>query len=166
MFPSRISVFLVIIEIYQIKCMFFPQYSVMQASLVQSIVTCNLAISFRTRTQINAAISFPIAIPDRKMYLNVGYQFNYGTPFALSNFIKPPYVQNYLKERQFGDEQITATNASEHKERRAVDVSLADMDITAGELYNTLMDYLARFYFDSKNVLRKCQKVTSAFFQC
>lgn len=82
------------------------------------------------------------------MYLNVGYQFNYGTPFALSNFYKPPYVQNYLSERrQFDDEQITTTNASEHRHRRDVDVSLADMDITAGELYATLMEYLTRFFF-------------------
>lgn len=89
--------------------------------------------------QVNAAISFPIEIPDRKAYLNVGYQFNYGTPFALSNFYKPPYLQNYPSDRKFDDDTVVNDTV---RRKRDLGGGLAEMDVTAGELYNTLIDYM------------------------
>lgn len=37
----------------------------------------------------------------RKLFFNIGFQFNYGEPFALTNFSNATYYQNIFNSREF-----------------------------------------------------------------
>lgn len=105
----------------------------------------------------------------RKLFFNVGFQFNYGEPFALTNFYKAPYFQNIFNSRdlndensdkfnnsmhiddklQFSDEDDTTENTTteqneseNYAESRSMDGSneLAGKDLTAAQLYESIED--------------------------
>lgn len=50
----------------------------------------------------------------RKLFFNVGFQFNYAEPFALTNFYKAPYFQNIFNSRDFKAKQLDKFNNSLH----------------------------------------------------
>lgn len=118
------------------------------------------------RFQIVAAMSWPVDIPDRKFFINLGFQFNYNLPFSPTSFYNPMY---FPRSRAFLDDgkslqttnvnvQLNSTNAENNTTTAAPDDnhSVEDddnkygqrnrRDMSAGELYasfeNTLMEYV------------------------
>lgn len=85
------------------------------------------------------AVSWPIPYknPLRKLFFNVGFQFNYGEPFALSNFYNATYFPNALSGREIksndGDnEGRVLSNTNE----------LMGRDLTAAQLYESIENNL------------------------
>lgn len=74
------------------------------------------------RFQITFAISWPIEVPDRKLYMNNGFQFNYNVATSPTTFYKPaffPYdgrsLLGNIEDAMFGhsDGNITDSTISE-----------------------------------------------------
>lgn len=115
-------------------------------------------------------VSWPIPYknPQRKLFFNTGFQFNYGEPFSLSSFYNATYFQNTLDGRQNLDDNILSSEifakSSEHKTvdvndtqftndsqskrfvERSIDSSQSDLigsDLTAAQLYQSIEDNIA-----------------------
>lgn len=76
----------------------------------------------------------------RKLFFNVGFQFNYGEPFRPSNFYNATYFQNpFGGSRDFKDETSNSTGA---ESARSLDGSneIVGSDLTAGQLYESIED--------------------------
>lgn len=85
------------------------------------------------------AVSWPIPYknPLRKLFFNVGFQFNYGEPFDLSNFYNATYFPNAFSGRKIdsndGDDKGRGfSNANE----------LKGSDLTAAQLYESIENNL------------------------
>jgi len=106
-----------------------------------------------TVLQIVAAVSWPIVDPDRKAFVNVGFQFNYNMPYTASSFYNPMYWARDLSvDAQPQNDTETHDNDNDIKnvtKRNIVDADTFDktkypselnndMDISAGELYKSL----------------------------
>lgn len=84
----------------------------------------------------------------RKLFFNVGFQFNYGEPFRPSNFYNATYFQNpFGGSRDLRDQHTNSTeiiNSSEG-ESRSFDGSndLLGSDLTAGQLYESFENNIA-----------------------
>lgn len=100
----------------------------------------------------------------RKLFFNVGFQFNYAQPFALSNFYNATYYQNIFNSRDFKGEnhrlsQINTANGDilqnntfldpsdsfveEHMQSRSIaeeQNELVGSDLTAAQLYSSIED--------------------------
>lgn len=52
-------------------------------------------------SQVVFCVSWPIPYknPLRKLFFNIGFQFNYAEPFALANFYNATYFQNIFNSR-------------------------------------------------------------------
>lgn len=112
-------------------------------------------------------VSWPIPYknPQRKLFFNTGFQFNYAEPFSLSSFYNATYYQNILDGRQNLDENFSASDndgkSSKHKAideqstqstndmqstrivNRSVDSERNDLigsDVTAAQLYRSIED--------------------------
>lgn len=109
-------------------------------------------------------VSWPIPYknPQRKLFFNTGFQFNYGEPFSLSGFYNATYFQNTLDGRQnnflsseifakksehktidVNDTQSTYDLQSKRSVKRNIDSSQSDLigsDLTAAQLYQSIED--------------------------
>lgn len=114
-------------------------------------------------------VSWPIPYknPQRKLFFNTGFQFNYGEPFSLSSFYNATYFQNIFDGRHHhldddflsskmppvqdnGEHKATNTNVtqpidddkqSERFVERSVDSMQNDLissDLTAAQLYESI----------------------------
>lgn len=108
------------------------------------------------------------------MFFNIGFQFNYGEPFALSNFYNASYFQNIFNSRdlknghssnnpteiddrmQYNDvkteDSISGTTTNKYDgegrvESRSIDGSngLVGKDISAAELYESIEDNFVEY---------------------
>lgn len=75
-------------------------------------------------------MSWPIPYknPLRKLFFNIGFQFNYQEPFQLSSFYKPSNFQNAFGTRNF--DQSNGTNAAETQE----DNTTGTVDMQSGNV--------------------------------
>lgn len=62
---------------------------------------------------MTVAVSWPIPYksPDRKIFFNTGFQFNYGEPFLPSNFYRPTYFQSAFS-RSIDDPELNKVDGS------------------------------------------------------
>lgn len=118
--------------------------------------------------QVVCCVSSPIPYknPLRKLFFNVGFQFNYGEPFALANFYNATYYQNIFNGRDFKDSHFSSADNStenndqhllynatndgttvvndvkDHMKSRSIDGSndLVGKDLTATQLYESIED--------------------------
>lgn len=85
------------------------------------------------------AVSWPIPYknPLRKLFFNVGFQFNYGEPFDLSNFYNATYFPKTFNGREIdpNDGDIESRGFSNTKE-------LKGGDLTAAQLYESIENIL------------------------
>lgn len=102
----------------------------------------------------------------RKLFFNIGFQFNYGEPFRPSNFYNATYYQNIFNGRDFKGEhpsqQIDGENdvATEDAKTQTITESsgiddsaqsrnihksndLIGTDLTAAQLYESIEDNFA-----------------------
>lgn len=142
----------------------FPQYTVMQVSFISLLLgvkkILTIRLSLLITSKIVAAVSWPIVDPDRKAFVNVGFQFNYNMPFTPSSFYDPMYWRSLGRSTK--DElsvDTKAGNATEIHERDndvknvtkryVADLDTYDrtkyhsaldnqLDISAGELYRSV----------------------------
>lgn len=102
-------------------------------------------------------VSWPIPYknPQRKLFFNTGFQFNYGEPFSPSSFYNATYYQNILDGRHHVDDNFLSTeifaNATKSTNdmqsarfvERSVDSEQSDLtgsDLTASQLYKIIED--------------------------
>lgn len=107
-------------------------------------------------------VSWPIPYknPQRKLFFNTGFQFNYAEPFSLSSFYNATYFQNILDGRQNLDDnsEIVGKNSkaidvnstqstNDMQSTRIVDRSvdgepndLIGSDVTAAQFYRSIED--------------------------
>lgn len=99
-----------------------------------------------------ACVSWPIPDPDRKAFMNAGFQFNYNMPFDPSSFYNPMYWPSGKRDLLDGSIPSNDTHADDIKnktKRYTSDVDGFDRkkyyseldnqkDISAGELYKSL----------------------------
>lgn len=95
--------------------------------------------------KVVCCVSWPIPYknPLRKLFFNVGFQFNYGEPFRPSNFYNATYFQNpFGGSRDLKDETSNSTAAESVGEPRSLDGSneIVGSDLTAGQLYESIED--------------------------
>lgn len=89
----------------------------------------------------------------RKLFFNVGFQFNYGEPFALRNFYNATYFQNPFggsRDLKYGnstdniesEDTVSGTNRDGRAMSRGFDESndLLGSDLTAAQLYESIED--------------------------
>lgn len=95
----------------------------------------------------------------RKLFFQLGFQFNYGEPFALSNFYNATYFQNIFNSRDLKGErastQMNSNNAvtgrndnqthinggrMESRSFREGTDELVGSDLTAAQLYESIED--------------------------
>lgn len=110
----------------------------------------------------------------RKLFFNVGFQFNYGEPFALRSFYNATYFQNIFSGRDFknGHSLNSSTKIDDHMqyndvttedsisgtathkydsggrvESRSIDGSngLVGKDVSAAELYESIEDNFVEY---------------------
>lgn len=93
----------------------------------------------------------------RKLFFNVGFQFNYGEPFALRSFYNATYFQNIFSSRDFKNvttEDSISGNATNkyddgggRVESRSIDGSngLVGKDVSAAELYESIEDNFVEY---------------------
>lgn len=140
---------------------FFPQSSVLQVSDFHHVSQesyIKIVINFK----ISAAVSVPVAVPDRKFFFNYGFQFNYNMPFSPTSFYKPtywPYARALVEKLDILHEQPNSTTNSHENEsityltdnKNAHDVSVEKYqsdenrdrrDLSAGELYKSIENTL------------------------
>lgn len=104
----------------------------------------------------------PISIPDRKIFINFGFQFNYNMPFSPTSFYKPaywPYARALAEQLEIlSDESNSTTSSYDNKtfnylpdNKNEHDVSAQKYqlnenrvrrDLSAGELYKSLENTL------------------------
>lgn len=107
-------------------------------------------------TKVVAAVSWPIVDPDRKAFVNIGFQFNYNMPFKPSSFYDPMYWRSLGRSAASDDTgvqnatEIHGADAVKNVTKRYVaDIDAFDttkyhsalhnqLDISAGELYKSL----------------------------
>lgn len=71
-------------------------------------------------------VSWPIPYknPQRKLFFNTGFQFNYAEPFSLSSFYNATYYQNILGGRHNLDDNFLSSDFStKSNEHKAIDVN-------------------------------------------
>ncbi|KAJ6635894.1 hypothetical protein Bhyg_14480 [Pseudolycoriella hygida] len=128
-----------------VRGLLFPQYTVMQ---------------------IVAAVSWPIVDPDRKAFVNIGFQFNYGLPFTPASFYDPMY---WGKRALSDDAPKNGTDEAKNITKRNVDTfdmtkypsELNNhMDISAGELYKSLETMLVEAGFHKTCLLKSVCEVS------
>ncbi len=135
--------------------MFFnPDKSFGSSPLITSCKCLTKYVNLYT-TQIVAAVSWPIVDPDRKAFVNVGFQFNYNTPFTPSSFYDPMYWRSSKRDLSVdaklqNDTEIHEANDVKNvSKRHIVPTDTYDrskyhsaldnqLDISAGELYKSL----------------------------
>lgn len=110
-------------------------------------ITALLWMQF-TLMQVVIAVSWPIPFPhpDRKIFFNIGFQFNYAEPFRPSSFYQPTYwpLGRSATEGDSADNGTTAESQSGgEKSARSLSVEdqhpeLRGRDLTAGELYKSI----------------------------
>lgn len=108
--------------------------------------------------QVVVAVSWPIPYknPLRKLFFNVGFQFNYGEPFRASSFYNATYFSledtkrsaaeidrnDETTEHEVGNTTETISTGKEsNKIRREISNSkepLMGKDLTAGQLYDAI----------------------------
>lgn len=91
----------------------------------------------------------------RKLFFNVGFQFNFGEPFRLSSFYNPMYFPLNNKRSNDGNNEIetqqhNVTKIIDKRERKSlpdfeIDHHLKGKDITAGDFYDSLEDNLESY---------------------
>ncbi|XP_031636176.1 uncharacterized protein LOC116349062 [Contarinia nasturtii] len=111
-----------------------------------------------TLMQVVCCVSWPIPYknPLRKLFFNVGFQFNYNEPFALSNFYNATYYQNIFNSRDFKGSPSTTNNDTDNRmQSRSIDGSsnLVGKDLTAAEFYESIEDNFVEIGYD-----RSCLK--------
>lgn len=77
--------------------------------------------------QVVIAVSWPIPYknPMRKLFFNIGFQFNYNEPFRLSSFYNATYFKNPFNNRNF-----ESNEAASDVQENDVDTSTQDaMDV-------------------------------------
>lgn len=110
--------------------------------------------------KVVCAISWPIPYknPMRKLFFNVGFQFNYNEPFSPANFYNATYFQNIFNGRELRGESDSSDNvtmANNINEDSIDDVNKKDVksrsldedqnqlvgrDLTAAQLYESIED--------------------------
>ncbi|KAG4065106.1 hypothetical protein HA402_007503 [Bradysia odoriphaga] len=127
-------------------------------------------------TKIVAAVSWPIVDPDRKAFVNIGFQFNYNMPFAPSSFYDPMYWRNLgrsTKTELSVDTKATKNGTETHgtdevknvTKRYVADIDTYDrtkyqgelhnqLDISAGELYKSVETMLVEAGYDKTCLLK------------
>ncbi|XP_055315391.1 uncharacterized protein LOC129575584 [Sitodiplosis mosellana] len=152
-------------------CLFF---SANLYNLVESLIWSRF-----TLFQVVCCVSWPIPYknPLRKLFFNVGFQFNYGEPFALSNFYNATYYQNIFNSRDFhnGHSPNSSTENAHYNdgtteystldtttdgnmvngrvESRSID-GLVGKDVSAAQLYESIEDNFVEIGYD-KSCLKK-----------
>lgn len=108
----------------------------------------------------------------RKLFFNVGFQFNYGEPFAVSNFYNPPYYANIFNGRDLKNGNSTNNSTEEnlqfddgttkdstfdtttdgfignsHGQSRSIDGSndLVGKDVSAAQFYESIEDNFVEY---------------------
>lgn len=94
------------------------------------------------------AVSWPIPYknPLRKLFFNIGFQFNYGEPFRLSSFYNATYFQNPFTDRKLEtntDDELTTENSNVdelHEQSRGFGETneRKGSDLTAAQLYESI----------------------------
>lgn len=158
-----------------IESLLWAQFTVFQVSSVmlpkQTVSIISRAVKRKiclNSIQITVAISWPIPYknPARKIFWNIGFQFNYNEPFLPSNFYRPPFFQNPFTGARsqadqsqlndtiiadFSNETTTmhtdAMRMSDEHAIQARDVArqITGRDVTAGELYNSIEDHMESY---------------------
>jgi len=136
--------------------LFFPQYTVLQ---------------------IVAAVSWPIVDPDRKAFMNVGFQFNYAMPFQPSSFYDPTYWRRDLSDDSVEVQKHNNTirlngtddDVKNMTKRDTVDNKIDGtkyhselnnhQDISAGELYRSLESLLVEAGYHETCLLKSVCEV-------
>lgn len=102
--------------------------------------------------QVVIAVSWPIPYknPLRKLFFNLGFQFNYNEPFAASNFYNPTYYQNIFNSRDLKESPGNFTeenNSNDRVSSRSIDgaKSLVGKDLTAAQFYESIEDNFAEY---------------------
>lgn len=67
--------------------------------------------------QVVFAVSWPIPYknPQRKLFFNIGFQFNYAEPFLPSNFYNPPYIQNAFTNREMNTDELSESTTIDNE---------------------------------------------------
>lgn len=90
--------------------------------------------------QVTCGISSPIQTKPRKIFISQGFQFNYALPISMQQFEHPAYVEGYLQSRSLN---VTAADKSK---RNAPHLDEVRSDVSAGQLYRTIMTGLRRYH--------------------
>lgn len=149
-----------------VQSLLWKQFTLMQVSqgfrfVFELNVTPFLIILF---SKVVCCVSWPIPYknPLRKLFFNVGFQFNFAEPFTLSNFYNTTYYNNIFNSRNFDDASSSSCNSTECanasmdpdnaalleslKDGRVEPRSIGDSndlvgsDLTAGQLYASIED--------------------------
>lgn len=83
------------------------------------------------------AVSWPIPYknPMRKLFFNIGFQFNYGEPFALSSFYNATYFQNPFENRAADSSPMHDENSENEPEDKTEYSTIANEAETTTEAF-------------------------------
>ncbi|XP_017091682.2 uncharacterized protein [Drosophila bipectinata] len=110
--------------------------------------------------QVTSSLSVPVVIPDRKLFWDWGLQMNYAFPSQPSSFYAATIWPDEFSRR--GKRHLR--NETEKYLPGGVK-SMHPNDFTAGELYESLENMLARYGFDESCLLRSVCELARHPFQ-
>ncbi|TDG52207.1 hypothetical protein AWZ03_001488 [Drosophila navojoa] len=101
--------------------------------------------------QLTSSMSVPIDLPNRRVFMDLGFQMNYNLPFDLLSFYNPTIWPNAY-ERRRRRESYNFTSAA--NEVVVAESGIHPKDFTAGELYAGIERLLPDYGFHRSCLLR------------
>lgn len=101
--------------------------------------------------QLTTSMSVPIDLPNRRVFMDLGFQMNYNLPFNLAAFYNPSTWSNAY-ERRRRRELYNFTSAA--NEVLLAESGIHPRDFTAGELYAGIERLLPDYGFHKSCLLR------------